>query len=258
MTQEDQQNRYLAWTDCLNVREVGGYPTEDGKRIRWRTLVRADNLHRLTPEGESALCDYGVCTIIDLRMERELERHPNPFAAQQGTDDRPRYVNLPMHDPATIEAMDAASTMQEDYIIILEANKPRVAAIIKAVAEALEKGGVLVHCHGGKDRTGIVVALLLSLAGVPRRMIAEDYAISEAQLEPAYSAWLEEQAQVQGQPVERPRWMYSRPETMQGTLEHLDQKYGGVEGYLKAIGVPQGDIDRIREHLICSAEAGGS
>src|SRR5437773_1835440 len=83
---DEQQGRYLAWDACHNAREVGGYPTESGGRIRRRALVRSDNLHFLTPDGQAALRSYGVRTIIDLRLAHELERHPNPFAAQQGVD----------------------------------------------------------------------------------------------------------------------------------------------------------------------------
>ncbi|MEP6775721.1 MAG: tyrosine-protein phosphatase, partial [Chloroflexota bacterium] len=111
------------------------------------------------------------------------------------------------------------------------------------------------HCHGGKDRTGIVVALLLSIAGVPRETIIEDYSLSEAQLEPLHAAWLEEQRIAQGHAIDRPRWMHSRPETMRGVLDFLDREYGGPEGYLEAAGVSQSCITQIRSHLIAPAEA---
>jgi protein-tyrosine phosphatase len=195
---EEQSPRCLAWDGCYNAREVGDYPTESGERTRTHTLLRSDNLHGLTPKGQAALRDYGVHTIIDLRLADELERQPNPFAAQQGPNDVPRYLNLPIHDPATNAAIDAAQATEGDYIVILEESKGLVAAIIKAVAASLEDGGVLVHCHGGKDRTGIIMALLLSLAGVPRETIAQDYALSETQLEPLYAAWLEEKSKAQG------------------------------------------------------------
>jgi protein-tyrosine phosphatase len=250
---KEQQVRYLAWDACYNAREVGGYPAADGRLTRWRALVRADNLHRLTPEGQAALRDYGVRTIIDLRMAHELERHPNPFAVRQGTDDVPRYLNLPLLDSDTDAAFDAAQAAQGEYIVIVERSKELIATVIKAVAASLEEGAVLVHCHGGKDRTGIIVALLLSLTGVPRETIAEDYALSEVRLEPAHSAWLEEQAQSQGRPVERPLWMFSRPEKMLALLAYLDQHYGGVEGYLEACGVTQDEMAQIRMHLTAPA-----
>ncbi|HEY0071229.1 MAG TPA: tyrosine-protein phosphatase [Chloroflexia bacterium] len=256
MSKEEEQTRYLAWDACYNAREVGGYPAANGRHTRWRALVRADNLHRLTPEGQAALRDYGVRTIIDLRMAHELEMHPNPFAGQ-GTGDGPRYLHLPLLDSDTDAAFDAAQAAGSEYIVIVERGKELVATVIKAVAASLKEGGVLVHCHGGKDRTGIVVALLLSLVGVPRETIAEDYAISEARLEPAHSEWLEEQAKLHGHPVERPHWMYSRPEKMAGLLAYLDQHYGGVEGYLEACGVTQDEMAQIRKHLIAPAREAG-
>jgi protein-tyrosine phosphatase len=244
-----EQTRYLAWDACYNAREVGGYPAENGGQTRWQALVRADNLHRLTPAGQAALREYGVRTIIDLRMPHELERHPNPFATPQSAGG-PRYLHLPLIDSDTDAAVDAAQAAGSEYIVIVERGKQLVGAVIKAVAASLEEGGVLVHCHGGKDRTGIVVALLLSLAGVPRETIVEDYAISEARLEPTYSEWLEAQAQLHGHPIERPHWMYSRPEQMANLLAYLDQHYGGVEGYLEACGVTQEEMAQVRKHLL--------
>jgi protein tyrosine/serine phosphatase len=255
MRQEVGEDRILAWEACYNAREIGGYPTEDDRRTRWRALVRTDNLYRLTPEGQAALRDYGVRTVIDLRFAQEIEREANPFAEQQVSDEKavPRYFNLPVIDPDDEEAKAAtaaAESMLGEYIIILESSKERIAAVIKAVAAGLQAGGVLVHCHGGKDRTGIIVALLLSLVGVPREIIIEDYAMSEIRLEVPHSAWLEKQIEARGEPMERPRWMYSLPETMQGTLEYLDKEYGGPAGYLGSIGVAPDEMEAIREHLL--------
>jgi protein tyrosine/serine phosphatase len=245
--------RILTWEACHNARDTGGYPTHSGRQTRWRTLVRADNLHKLTPAGQKALRDYGVRTVIDLRLAHEVEQQPNPFAAQQNLPDIPIYLNLPLHDPAAHAAMDVAPSMMHEYIVILEQSKPLIAGVIQAAAASMVDGAVAVHCHGGKDRTGIVVALLLSIAGVPRETIIEDYSLSEAQLEPLHAAWLEEQRIAQGHPIDRPRWMHSSPETMRGVLEFLDREYGGPEGYLEAVGVPQSSFTQIRNHLTASA-----
>ena len=151
--------------------------------------------------------------------------------------------------------MDVAPSMMDEYIIILEQSKPHISGVIQAAATGLAEGAVVVHCHGGKDRTGIVVALLLSIAGVPRETIIEDYALSEAQLEPVHAPWLEEQRVAQGHPIERPRWMNSRPETMRGVIDFLDRNYGGPEGYLKAAGVSQSCIAQVRKHLVATTGA---
>lgn len=241
---------HLAWDACYNVRDVGNYPTESGRHTRRRALIRADNLHRLTPAGQAALRAYGVRTIIDLRLAAELVMHPNPFAAQQELPDSPRYQHLPLHDLESNAAIEVAEAVEGEYIVILERNKALVAAVINAVAAGLAEGGVVVHCHGGKDRTGIVVALLLALVGVPRATIAADYALSEAQLAAPNADWLEEQHRVQGRPLEKPLWMFTPPEKMVRLLDYLDQTYGGVVGYLAAAGVPETDLAQIQAYLL--------
>jgi protein tyrosine/serine phosphatase len=151
-----------------------------------------------------------------------------------------------MHDLQTGEAIDAAGSTADAYIVILERGKDLIAQIIKAVAAGLEEGGVLVHCQGGRDRTGIVVALLLSVAGVPRDVIAEDYALSEVMLEPLYLQWVEDQIRATGRHPGKPRYMHA-------VLDYLDRAYGGVEGYLEASGVTPAEMEQIRKHLITTA-----
>jgi protein-tyrosine phosphatase len=248
--QQDHKARHLPWDACYNARELGGYPTESGNTTRWKALVRSDSLYYLTPEGQAALRDYGVRTIIDLRSPHELETHANPFAAQQEIEDAPRYLHIHLVDDVTAALGDATGSMIDDYCIILDRRKESMAAAINAVASSMEDGAVLIHCAGGKDRTGIIIALLLSLVGVPRDVIIEDYALSEILLEPPHSEWLEKQSEIKGEPVERPIWMHSRPETMQAVLDYLDREYGGVESYLLSAGVTPATISRICSHFL--------
>src|SRR3954452_62820 len=133
MSREEHSALYLAWDACYNVRDLGGYPTERGGRIRPQALVRADNLCRLTPTGQAALRAYGIRTVIDLRLPYELEVDPNPFAVQQEPAAGPRYLNLPLLDPETDAAIDAVTSAQQQYIMIVERNKERVVAVVKAV-----------------------------------------------------------------------------------------------------------------------------
>jgi protein-tyrosine phosphatase len=249
LTQQDHQARHLPWDACYNARELGGYPTESGSATRWKALIRSDSLYHLTPAGQAALRDYGVRTIIDLRSPHELETHANPFAAQQEIEDAPRYLHIHLVDDVTAALGDATGSMIDDYCIILDRRKESMASVINAVASTLQDGAVLVHCAGGKDRTGIIIALLLSLAGVPRETIIEDYALSEILLEPPHSEWLAKQSEITGEPVERPIWMHSRPETMQAVFDYLDREYGGVEPYLHSAGVTPATMTQIRTYL---------
>ena len=203
-TPDEHATRDLTWDACYNARDLGGYPTTDGRATRRQALIRADNLVRLTPAGQAALRAYGVRTILDLRLAYELASDPSPFAATSGQPGEPRYVHLPLHDAATDAAIDAADSTAAGYLVLLEQNHAHVAAVIGAVAAGLAAGGVVVHCHGGKDRTGLVAALLLALVGVPPALIAADYAHSAVQLEGPYAAWLTAQTAAQGHPVTRP------------------------------------------------------
>jgi protein-tyrosine phosphatase len=90
--------RRLDWAALVNARDVGGYPTTDGRSIRWGALVRSDSLSSLTPAGRDALIACGVRTVIDLRMPMEIERAPNPFADRR--DDGIAYHNVSFIDPA--------------------------------------------------------------------------------------------------------------------------------------------------------------
>src|SRR5690349_22902174 len=177
--------RRLEWDACYNARDLGGYPTADGMEIRWGALVRSDNLGHLTAIGHTALVEYGVSLIIDLRATWECDSFPHFF---QGTcAGLPVYLSLPLEqeDDLAKAARDAAGSLQEWNCLVLEQSPAQMAAIVRAVVGA-GPGGVLVHCHAGKDRTGLVVALLLALAGVPHQLIAEDYAASAAGLQPLF------------------------------------------------------------------------
>src|SRR5215212_4777488 len=107
----DHSARRLYWDACYNVRDLGGYATVDGGHTRWDAFVRADNLSRLTPAGQSALIAYGVRTVIDLRRADELTIDLNPFAPPSGHTCAVTYLNLPLGlgaDRDGIRAVQAA------------------------------------------------------------------------------------------------------------------------------------------------------
>ena len=160
--------RRLDWATLVNARDLGGYPTTDGGAIRWGALVRSDSLSSLTPSGQDALVAYGIRTVIDLRMPDETASSPNPFAV--AGDHGVAYHNRSFIDPAA-EPATFAATLAEDYQSMLARFGPQIAAVVTTVAGAGE-GGVLVHCAAGKDRTGLIVALLLGALEVVPDVIA--------------------------------------------------------------------------------------
>jgi protein tyrosine/serine phosphatase len=233
------------------VRELGGYPIGGGGQVRWRALLRGDNLCRLTPEGCSALVDYGVRTIIDVRSRWELELAPHPFREPEERADGPIYLNLPLLDETDAPGMATLASLDTPLGVnrfVLERYPDRVVAILRAMAGAAP-GGVLVHCHAGKDRTGLMLALTLALIGVPEGVIAEDYAASDTYLEPLYAELL---AAAANDPVRTERLMRElvcHPETILATFRFLDNRYGGLFPYLESAGLMEREMAGMRSRF---------
>jgi len=200
----------LRWPDLCNARDLGGIATSGGGQIREHSLVRTDNHGRLEPAGLAAMRSYGVSRIIDLRWAWEASKYPSPLAADK------RYRLVPAcFDPTGDEDIPADS-----YRLMVDASRDRLAAALAAIAEA-PPGAVVLHCHAGRDRTGLVVALVLRLAGASVDSIAADYALSED----------------------------STPATMVNTLAHLEAEYGGVAKYLIGSGVTPAQLAAVRARL---------
>jgi len=240
--------RHLTWEACYNTRDLGGLPTMDGRQTRWQSVIRSDHLGRLTHQGRYALLNYGVRTIIDLRPPKEMQEEPSAFGSATDSINEPIYLNLPLekYQPHVSELISKATTRAEVYCIILDHYPDSVANVIEAIANA-QPGGVVIHCHSGKDRTGIVAALLLSLVGVPAETIAADYAESQVRLWPLYekiaaAADGEESVDFWLRPTATPEMMYTM-------LAHVDRTYGGVQKYLEEAGLSPLASERIKSRL---------
>jgi protein-tyrosine phosphatase len=241
-----ERTRRLAWEGLLNARDLGGYPAAEGRETRWGAVVRSDSPAALTPAGRQALIGYGVRCIVDLRLPEEVADRPNPFA--EPDTHGIAYTNVSFIDPAAAPPQDVA-TLADDYKRMLDRFHPAVSAVMAAIARAPE-GGVLVHCAAGKDRTGLVSALLLGLVGVQSQTIAADYALTAECLRPREQAWLDNGP---GERAEREALLARvapTAEVMLEVLDHLVDRYGGVEAYLLHAGVAPADLDRLRARLL--------
>jgi len=239
--------RALRWDGCCNIRDLGGLPTEDGAETRFGALVRADNITLLSEEGQRALADYGVRRIVDLRFDEEVDR-PHP----PGID----VVRVPLvRDAEVFRELDKllagiaepVAWRRGNYLAILEHAGENFARAAAAVAGAPE-AAVLVHCAGGADRTGLVVALLLRVAGVDVDTIAADYAESEQSWAPFVGQWIDG-AGDEGERAKRRLLSVMPAEAMRDVLLELERRYGGAREYLIRAGAPGQDLDRICERL---------
>ena len=204
-------------------------------------LVRSDFLGNLTATGRAALVAYGVTTVLDLRSASEVVSKPNPFAGGSG----PAYVHHELIDDANMRQIGDSPDMFDRYLMILDSRPQAFRAIFDSVAEA--EGGVLFHCYAGKDRTGVIAAMLLALAGVSPDDIALDYGETDLCLAPQYERWISEAAPERREAFRQE--LRCPPERILGVLDHLQRRWGGVEGYLEASGIAPANIDRLTTRL---------
>lgn len=241
----NETTRALAWDACLNVRDLGGLATADGRRVRRGALIRSDQLCRLKDGGRAALLAHGVRTVIDLRTPTEVKKDPDPALNEHGVD----YLNIPQQDGQLWQDPEwIARTRAERDAMALDRRAEQNVAMARAVANAAP-GGVLIHCLAGKDRTGISIALLMGLVGVSEADIAADYALSEAALAAERAAALEAAADDEARALLE-RSYDARTETMLATLAHLRTRHGGAKAYLTRAGLSDADIERIRARLL--------
>lgn len=242
--------RLLGWSGCLNVRDLGGLPTASGGRTAMRVVVRADDVCRLQAAGWESARAYGVRRVVDLRYPGEVPGQPALPAGIEvvpvslfGSYDAGRETRF---DEAVRDAADVAEVFARGYIQVLEHRATEVAAAVSAIA-AVEGGAVLVHCFAGKDRTGLVCALVLALAGVTDEAIAADYALSEANVRRLFANWVSA-APDDAERRLRDRLLEAPAGTMRSVLEWV-RREGGVEAFLRGAGASASELERLRARL---------
>jgi protein-tyrosine phosphatase len=222
--------RHLPLEGTRNVRDTGGYPTADGRTTRWRTLLRSDELTRIPADVADELVALGLRRVVDLRWPEELELSPNVFADSA----RIRYSSIPLlADDPTPHAGLAGM-----YRHVLDARGTQLAEVVRTL---LAEDGLpaIIGCAAGKDRTGVTIALLLDLCGVPRDIIVEDYALS-AQYFSSPRAHIEADDWRSGSLV-----VDSPPAFMESALTHLDERHGGARALLRNHGLTDDELDRL-------------
>jgi protein tyrosine/serine phosphatase len=238
--------RVLEWEGCLNVRDLGGVPLEDGGETAFGVVVRSDNIRRL--RDLTVLERHGIVRIVDLRFDDEV-------AHDAHTDVPVEVINAPLmsFDPAyraqleqrAVE-LEPAEYLEWSYLEFLEQFRDNFGRAVRAIASA--DGAVCVHCMGGRDRTGLITALLLRLAGAAPDDVAEDYWLSEDALREPHEEWValaenERDARIRSVFVVAPR------QVIVGVLAAVEERYGSVRAYLEGAGVPAAELDTLAARL---------
>ena len=241
--------RKVVLDGCVNFRDLGGYRTADGHQTRWRRLFRADGLNRLSPDDRALLRDMGLATVIDLRTVDEGE--------QRGSfpvDEVPvRYHSLPLADvlptPEEFAAWQEASYVSTHYFDLVVGRGEVLARAINLLADD-DALPAVVHCSAGKDRTGVLSALILAFLGVPDQTIVEDYALSA----PAMVLLFERLKDEYPDSVEivtnlAPALIQAAPEAMASLLDAVRAEYGSYDRLAEHLGVSEA-VARLRPVLL--------
>lgn len=234
--------RHWPLPDTHNVRDLGGYAAGQGGVTQWRRILRADNLHHLDPVSCVTLEATGLGLVLDLRNSGETGAEPNPFARHA------RYRNISLFGAlAPIALAETPFDMAERYRTALDACGDRLAAVLSEIADAPD-GLVLFHCTAGKDRTGVVAALILKLAGVADGDVVADYALT-AEAAPLLERLRTRALARGGDPAHVERVLASDAVTMRAMLDHLDVAHGGAVTYLDRHGLDAAARRRLVDRL---------
>lgn len=239
--------RLINLQGCLNFRDLGGYPTSDGRHVRWGQVYRSDALHRLTAADVTRLRDeLRLGCVIDLRSSAELRADGRGAIGAEAM----AVHHLPLFDGqiARSEAWTAEATLADRYVLLAEFAKEQIARVIEVLAGA--ETPAVYHCAAGKDRTGVVSAVLLGLLGVRDEVIVADYAATRENLDAIIGRLLESkgyQAMLAALP---PDTLHAEAETMMAFLEGVRGRHGSMRGYARAAGVGEQTLERLVSRLL--------
>ena len=240
-----QLDRHLSFDVVFNFRDLGGYPTADGASVKWRTVFRADGVHRLSVDD---LAPLGVRTVLDLRTPTELERG-------RFTHDSIGYHHLPIFEEtwsreSLTDDVDPVTFLSDRYMDMLVTGRDAIASALQILADA-NSLPLVFHCAAGKDRTGVVAAIVLSVLGVSDDDIATDYSLSRLGM-PRFKEWViatypEAADAMSDQPA---AFLAAPAEAMHLFLERVRADHGSMHDYVADLGVTDETLDGVRANLL--------
>ncbi|KAG6817895.1 hypothetical protein H0H87_001727 [Tephrocybe sp. NHM501043] len=253
---------FVVINGVINVRDLGSYPSEtySGQITRPGSLYRSAELSGITEEGQAQLKALNIVKVFDLRSDTEIRKYNTPQPTIEGVE----FIHVPVfqtedYSPEMMAkryqlyASGKTEAFMELYSQILDHAGPSFGTILRHIRDKPAEGCIF-HCTAGKDRTGIVAAILLKLAGVNNTAIAEDYALTRVGREPAREMIM---ARLSKEPLfasnnEAALNMFTcRHETMIAFLALLEIKYSGAEAYCKShLGLTDDDIRIIRDNIL--------
>ena len=240
----------VALAGPVNFRDVGGYPTSDGRTVAWRRLYRSDSLHHLELDDGPLLRERGIVTAIDFRADDELDRIG---IGRLGELDI-RHVHLPTVDRAlhTVRPpdWDPPESAAEVYAIMMRSGGRAYAAALRALVEPAALPAVY-FCMAGKDRTGVFSAVVLGLLGVSDDDIVADYILTHDVVHVIHERGRRDYPDAADRWPELPEGLAGAvAPSMEGMITRMRDEYGSWGGYAEAVGVDSSVVERLRDALL--------
>jgi protein-tyrosine phosphatase len=250
----EQYNRHLKFDSVMNFRDIGGYPAIGGRTVAWRKVFRCGEFRNVTQDDFKRLTsELGVVSVIDLRSGPELEN--NGKGLLEGSEIK--YCNIAfMTDdggPEGNASRYAHCTNMGEFYLVMARQKDygrRIIEALEVIADA-QNHPIVFHCAVGKDRTGMLAAVLLSLLGVPEKDIIEDYALSEPYMDELLARLKNNPPKSGGPPMDIPEYFWKAPpESMKLFLSTITKEYGSVKKYVAAMGGKPDLAERLAKTLL--------
>jgi protein tyrosine/serine phosphatase len=267
MTPLDTASRWIDLEGAVNARDVGGLPLADGAgTIAAGRLLRSDNLQDLTPRDVATLVDdHGLRAVVDLRTGAEVHLEgPGPLIADERVvvEHRSLYpeagLRTDVFEVSTIVPwqhgdrgadLPGETPTVQTYFGYLERRPDSIVAALRTIAGPPEGGSALIHCAAGKDRTGLVVALALEIAGADRDAIIADYALTSERIDQVVARLAGSPTYAQDMQTDDPQHHAARPESMARILELLDDRHGSPTAWAAEHGLEDDAADALRARL---------
>jgi protein-tyrosine phosphatase len=249
---DESEQRRVRFEGVINFRDLGGYVTDSGGRTRWGQVFRSDALHRLTAADLLGYERFGIRTVYDLRSDEERTLRPNPMTSRvialESLIPREGFLD----DGSALQtAEDAERRLRDVYLAILATAGPLFGELF---SDLVTPGGLpaVFHCAGGKDRTGLTAALLLTWLGVDRDTVLDDFELTNLFLTAERRQEVTELFMARGMSSEAAAALLGAPRwAMADALSELDAEHGGIEAYLRGPGAMSAEaLEALRRMLV--------
>jgi protein-tyrosine phosphatase len=239
--------RAVVFTNVFNFRDLGGYGTADARHVRWHRLFRSDDLTHLGDDDAEQFGALGIRTVVDLRRPDEIESAGRIMPLPSYAYHHVHLVHPAWPEQSFADTSERAEYVRERYNEMLAAGADAVGRTLRLIADP-EAAPLVFHCRAGKDRTGIISAVALSLLGVSDEDIADDYQLSELAEKPIWDFHASTHPEMRDK-----RWLHftvNPREAMLGVLADVRARHGSVAGYAESVGVSAEHIAAMRAHLL--------